>query len=92
MTVPARIAALLLAVPCASVAQNVAEVQVAPPALTLRVGERSGLLATAFDRAGNVISNVRVLWSSNNVIVARVDKPASCSAANSPPRRPVQRG
>jgi Tol biopolymer transport system component len=73
MTPPTRVAALLLALPCAAIAQNVAEVQVAPPALTLRVGERSGLLATAFDRAGNVIPTVRVLWSSNNILVARVD-------------------
>lgn len=73
MTLPPRIAVLLLAFPCAAVAQNVAEVQVAPPALTLRVGERNALLATAFDRAGNVISSVRVVWSSNNILVARVD-------------------
>src|ERR1700694_3276860 len=73
MTPPTRVAALLLALPCAVVAQNVAEVQVAPPTVTLRVGERSGLLATAFDRAGNVIPTVRVLWSSNNTLVARVD-------------------
>src|ERR1700694_4788714 len=73
MTPPTRVAALVLALPCAVVAQNVAEVQVAPPTGTLRVGERSGLLATAFDRAGNVIPTVRVLWSSNNTLVARVD-------------------
>ena len=73
MTLPTRVAALLLALPCAVIAQNVAEVQVAPPAVTLRVGERSGLLATAFDRAGNVMSSVHVLWSSNNTQVARVD-------------------
>jgi uncharacterized protein YjdB len=73
MTPTVRVAALLLALPCAAVAQNVAEVQVAPPTVTLRAGERSGLLATAFDRAGNVIPTVRVLWSSNNVLVARVD-------------------
>jgi uncharacterized protein YjdB len=54
-------------------AQNVAEVQVAPPSVTLRVGERMGLLATAFDRAGNVIPTARVIWSSNNVAVAKVD-------------------
>src|SRR5205823_450343 len=30
-------------------------------------------LATAFDRAGNVIPTVRIIWSSNNVAVARVD-------------------
>src|SRR6267143_4315903 len=67
------IVALACSVPGAAAAQNVAEVQVAPPTVTLRVGERTGLLATAFDRAGNVIPTVRVLWSSNNVQVARVD-------------------
>src|SRR5712691_120031 len=66
-------ALLLLNVPAAALAQNVAEVQVAPPSVTLKVGERTGLLATAFDRAGNVIPTVRFLWSSNNVAVARVD-------------------
>src|SRR5439155_11535584 len=62
-----------LGLPGAASAQNLAEVQVAPPSITIRVGERSGLLATAFDRAGNVIPTVRVIWSSNNVAVARVD-------------------
>ncbi len=62
-----------LALPGAALAQNVAEVQVAPPSITIKIGERSGLLATAFDRAGNVIPTVRVIWSSNNVAVARVD-------------------
>jgi uncharacterized protein YjdB len=73
MRVFAGAVALLVAGPAAVVGQNVAEVQVAPPSVTLRVGERSGLLATAFDRAGNVIPTVRVLWSSNNIQVARVD-------------------
>ena len=73
MVVAARVAALLLALPGVLAAQNVAEVQVAPPSITLKVGERAGLLATAFDRVGNVIPTVRVLWSSNNVQVARVD-------------------
>ena len=66
-------ALLLLNVPAAALAQNVAEVQVAPPTVTIKVGERTGLLATAFDRAGNVIPTVRFLWGSNNVVVARVD-------------------
>jgi uncharacterized protein YjdB len=65
--------ALALTCPGAALAQNVAEVQVAPPSITIRVGERSGLLATAFDRIGNVIPTVRIIWSSNNVGVARVD-------------------
>jgi len=65
--------ALSLAVPWALVAQNVAEVQVAPPSVTVKVGERSGLIATAFDRNGNVIPTVRISWTSNNVAVAKVD-------------------
>src|SRR6266550_3288869 len=67
------IVALACSVPGATAAQNVAEVQVAPPTVTLRVGERSGLLATAFDRIGNVIPTVRIIWSSNNINVAKVD-------------------
>src|SRR5438874_3530001 len=63
--------ALLVAAPAR--AQNIAEVQVAPPSVTIRVGERSGLLATAFDRIGNVIPTLRIIWSSNNVAVAKVD-------------------
>src|SRR5207253_321778 len=63
----------VLAYPVALSAQNIAEVQVAPHSVTIRIGERSGLLATAFDRAGNVIPTVRIIWSSNNVAVARVD-------------------
>src|ERR1051326_5207496 len=54
-------------------AQNVAEVQVAPPSVNIRVGERSGLLATAFDRIGNVIPTVRIIWSSNNNNIAKVN-------------------
>lgn len=65
--------AAALSLPGAAAGQNVAEVQVAPPSITIKVGERTGLLATAFDRAGNVIPTVRVLWSSNNVAVAKVD-------------------
>src|SRR5258705_1580803 len=67
------IVALACLLPGAAGAQNVAEVQVAPPTVTIRVGERSGLLATAFDRIGNVISTVRIILSSNNVNVSKVD-------------------
>jgi len=54
-------------------AQTVADLQVAPPQVTIKVGERSGLLATAFDRAGNVIPTARITWSSKNIKIARVD-------------------
>jgi Tol biopolymer transport system component/uncharacterized protein YjdB len=73
MTRRGLFAALALCLPHAARAQSVAEVQVAPPSLTIRVGERSGLLATAFDRIGNVIPTARLTWSSNNVNIARVD-------------------
>ncbi len=65
------VAALALALPAA--AQNVSELQVAPPSITIKVGERYGLLATAYDRAGNVMPTARPVWSSNNTAVARVD-------------------
>src|SRR5436309_14489600 len=64
---------ITLALPGRAFAQNVSEVQLAPPSVTIKVGERSGLLATAFDRVGNVIPTVRFIWSSNNVSVANVD-------------------
>lgn len=73
MTARSLAAALALSAPGILVAQNITEVQVAPPSVTIRVGERTGLLATAFDRIGNVIPTVRFSWSSNNVNVARVD-------------------
>ncbi|MGH7612454.1 MAG: Ig-like domain-containing protein, partial [Gemmatimonadales bacterium] len=64
---------LLLAVSSAATGQNVSEVQVAPPSITIKAGERYGLLATAYDRAGNVMPTARPVWSSNNPSVARVD-------------------
>src|SRR5213078_1824050 len=73
MTARRSLLLTVVAYPGAVSAQNIAEVQVAPPSVTIRIGERSGLLATAFDRAGNVIPTVRIIWSSNNVAVARVD-------------------
>src|SRR5213596_3897873 len=73
MTARAFVIWITLVLPGRLCAQNVSEVQVAPPTVTVKVGERSGLLATAFDRAGNVIPTVRVIWSSNNRAVASVD-------------------
>src|SRR4029077_3766365 len=51
-----------------------------PPSITIKVGEKSGLLATAFDRVGNVIPTLRVIWSSNNVAVAKVDNNGTVTA------------
>src|SRR2546421_177992 len=73
MTPRAVVIWITFALPGRAFAQNVSEVQAAPPTVTVKVGERSGLLATAFDRAGNVIPTVRFIWSSNNMFVAKVD-------------------
>src|SRR6185503_17242964 len=67
------LAALALVLPAGAAAQSVSEVQVAPPSVNIRVGERTGLLATAFDRIGNVIPTIRIIWSSNNINIAKVD-------------------
>jgi len=83
MTRRGLFAALALCLPHAARAQSVAEVQVAPPSITIRVGERSGLLATAFDRIGNVIPTVRLTWSSNNVNIARVDNNGTVTGVSS---------
>jgi uncharacterized protein YjdB len=66
---------LLLARPAVGLAQKpVAEVQVAPPSVTMRVGMTHRLSAQAYDAAGNVMAaGVRYHWSSNNVNVAQVD-------------------
>src|SRR5919108_3103576 len=96
MTNRGLIAALALFVPQLLTAQNVAEVQVAPPSVTIRVGERTGLLATAFDRIGNVIPTVRLIvpaqnnrtvnplvlqWASSDQSVARVSLAGVVTAA-----------
>jgi len=74
MITPSRLCATALLVAATPVAaQNVSELQVAPPSITIKVGERYGLLATAYDRAGNVMPTARPVWSSNNTAVARVD-------------------
>src|SRR5712692_3727162 len=54
-------------------AQTVTEVQVAPPSISIKVGEHYGLIATAYDRVGNVLPAARIQWVSNNTAVARVD-------------------
>ncbi len=54
-------------------AQAVAELEVLPPNVTLQVGQRQGVVATAYDARSNVLPSVRITWSSTNLAVARVD-------------------
>lgn len=71
-SLPTRIAAgFLLATAFSAPARaQVAEVQVVPGALTLRVGERRPILATAFDAAGNVLAVSFSFRSSDTSVVA----------------------
>lgn len=55
-------------------AQAVAEVQVTPETLTLSVGGRQRLFATAYDRQGNLIPNARFTFWSSDTTVAKVSR------------------
>ena len=74
---------LLLAVAGVVQAQKpaaVAEVQVAPAAITIQVGNTQKLIAMAYDAAGTVITTAHYRWLSNNVNVARVDSTGTVTA------------
>lgn len=68
------VAALVLAAAVPGRAQSVAEVQVTPETLTLGVGARQTLFATAYDRQGNLIPNARFTFWSSDTSVARVGR------------------
>jgi hypothetical protein len=55
-------------------AQSVAEVQVTPETMTLGVGQRQTLFATAYDRQGNLIPNAQFTFWSSDTLVAKVGK------------------
>lgn len=55
-------------------AQTVAEVQVTPETMTLGVGQRQTLFATAYDRQGNIIPNASFTFWSSDTLVAKVGK------------------
>ncbi len=55
-------------------AQTVAEVQVTPETMTIGVGERQSLFATAYDRQGNIIPSARFTFWSSDTLVAKVGK------------------
>jgi hypothetical protein len=55
-------------------AQTVAEVQVTPETMTLGLGERQTIFATAYDRQGNLIPNARFTFWSSDTLVAKVGR------------------
>ena len=70
---PSRILLLLLGVMAGpAVAQQVAEIQVNPPELTLAVGESDFVIAAMFDGRGNPVTSVEPRWVSSNISIVRV--------------------
>jgi uncharacterized protein YjdB len=67
-------AGLILASAVSARAQTVAEVQVTPETLTLAVGAKQRLFATAYDRQGNLIPNARFTFWSSDTNVAKVGR------------------
>ncbi len=74
---PAALVGCALLAPQISSGQQVAEVQVAPVTVTLAVGERKELLASAYDSRGDNIATARFTWSSSSPGVVRVEEDPS---------------
>ncbi|HEU4588417.1 MAG TPA: Ig-like domain-containing protein [Gemmatimonadales bacterium] len=55
-------------------AQTVAEVQVSPQTMTLKIGQSQPIFATAFDRKGNLIPNARFTFWTSDSAVAQVQR------------------
>lgn len=55
-------------------AQSVTELQVTPETMTLGIGQRQTLFATAYDRQGNLIANASFTFWSSDTLVAKVGK------------------
>ncbi|MFQ6045883.1 MAG: hypothetical protein ACE5PT_05915, partial [Gemmatimonadales bacterium] len=65
--------AILLAGIAAPLEAQVADVQVQPVDIRVRVGETAEVLASAFDRQGNLVSGVTFSWSSSDPSVVTVE-------------------
>jgi TolB protein len=82
---PYLLAGLALAVlpPVVSAqAQTVSEVQVTPETMTLGVGQRQPLFATAFDARGNLIASAKFTFWSSDTMVAQVRKDGTVVGVN----------
>jgi uncharacterized protein YjdB len=58
-------------------AQTVSEVQVTPETMTLTVGQKQPIFATAYDRQGNLIASAKFVFSSSDTSIARVSREGS---------------
>ena len=66
------LAALAVATPLA--AQTANELQVTPETMTLGVGQKQPIFASAYDRQGNIISSAKFTFRSTDTTIARVSK------------------
>ena len=69
-------AAGLLAVAPAA-AQTVSEVQVTPETMTIAVGQKQPIFATAYDRQGNLIATAKFTFWSSDTAIAKVSREGS---------------
>ena len=58
-------------------AQTVSEVQVTPETMTLGVGQKQPIFATAYDRHGNLIATAKFTFWSSDTSIARVSREGS---------------
>jgi hypothetical protein len=70
-------AGLLGLVPGALGAQTVSEVQVTPETMTLAVGQKQPIFATAYDRQGNLIASAKFTFWSSDTSIAKVTREGS---------------
>jgi len=77
--IPAAVGFLLVALVTPIVGQQVAEVQVNPPTVTVGVGQEGGVFATAYDANGNVLVSQQFRWTSSDPNIVRVEFDASLS-------------
>ncbi len=66
------VTAAFLVAPDPAAAQQVAEVQVAPVSVSMAVGERREVLASAFDARGDNLATAKFIWTSSDSSVIRV--------------------
>ncbi len=68
------LALAMLGVVTTGVAQTATEVQVTPETMTLGVGQRQSIFATAYDRQGNLMASAKFTFSSSDTAIARVSR------------------
>ena len=67
-------AGLLGVAPVSLAAQTVSEVQVTPETMTLAVGQKQPIFATAYDRQGNLIAAAKFTFWSSDTSIAKVSR------------------